>query len=71
MKNRKESYDMKKKTVWFEVKEHESIDACLTRMKSEGYVPTGRREEPVFQEVNGEIVPIRQIIQFKGTYLSE
>ncbi|MFX3673372.1 MAG: NETI motif-containing protein [Paenisporosarcina sp.] len=60
---------MKKKTIWFEVEEHETIDECLERMKSEGYMPTGRREEPVFQEVDGEIVPFRQIIQFKGTYL--
>jgi hypothetical protein len=62
---------MKKKTVWFEVGETESIDECLERMKTEGYMPMGRREEPVFQEVNGEIIPIRQIIQFKGTYISE
>ena len=61
---------MKKKTVWFEVEENETIDDCLNRMQTEGYMPTGRREEPVFQEVNGEIVPIRQIIQFKGTYIS-
>ena len=62
---------MKKKTVWFEVEEHETIDACLERMKNEGYMATGRREEPLFQEVDGEIVPVRQIIQFKGTHLSE
>ena len=62
---------MKKKTVWFEVGETESIDECLVRMKTEGYMPMGRREEPVFQEVDGEIIPIRQIIQFKGTYISE
>ena len=62
---------MKKKTVWFEVAENETIDDCLKRMQAEGYMPTGRREEPMFQEVDGEIVPIRQIIQFKGTYISE
>ncbi len=62
---------MKKKTVWFEVEENETIDDWLKRMQTEGYMPTGRREEPVFQEVNGEILPIRQIIQFKGTYISE
>ena len=62
---------MKKKTVWFEVGENESIDECLERMKKDGYMPMGRREEPVFQEVDGEIVPVRQIIQFKGTYISE
>ena len=47
------------------------LDECLERMKTEGYMPMGRREEPVFQEVDGEIIPIRQIIQFKGTYISE
>jgi len=62
---------MKKKTVWFEVQENETIDDCLKRMNADGYMPTGRREEPVFQEINGEIIPIRQIIQFKGTYISD
>lgn len=62
---------MKNKTVWFEVEENETIDDCLQRMQNEGYMPTGRREEPLFQELEGEIVPIRQIIQFKGTYISE
>ena len=61
---------MKKKTIWFEVEENETIDDCLKRMNAEGYMPTGRREEPVFQEIDGEITPIRQIIQFKGTYIS-
>ncbi|WP_017381701.1 NETI motif-containing protein [Paenisporosarcina sp. TG-14] len=62
---------MKKKTLWFEVEENETIDDCLKRMKTQGYMPTGRREKPVFQEVNGEYQPIRQIIQFKGTDISE
>ena len=62
---------MKKKTVWYEVEENETIDDCLKRMKTQGYMPTGRREKPVFQEVNGEYLPIRQIIQFKGTDISE
>lgn len=62
---------MKKKTVWFEVLENETIDDCLKRMNAEGYMPTGRREEPLFGEVDGEVVPIRQIIQFKGTDIAE
>ncbi|HLR11548.1 MAG TPA: NETI motif-containing protein [Sporosarcina sp.] len=57
----------RKKTVWFEVQEHESIDECLERMRKEGYALAGKMEEPLFQEVNGEIKPIRQIIKFKGT----
>lgn len=57
----------RKKTVWFEVGEHESIDECIERMQAEGYALAGKTEEPLFQEINGEIRPIRQVIKFKGT----
>ena len=57
---------MGKKTIWFEVGEHESIEECLKRMADEGYMPAGRKEEPLFEEVNGVPVPVRQIIKFKG-----
>lgn len=57
----------RKKTVWFEVGEHESIDECLQRMNAEGYGVSGKIEEPLFQEINGEIKPIGKIIKFKGT----
>ncbi|BAQ08823.1 hypothetical protein OXB_0351 [Bacillus sp. OxB-1] len=56
----------KKKTVWFEVEEHETIEECLGRMASEGYIVAGRKEEPIFTEVDGEYLPVRQRIQFKG-----
>jgi len=56
----------KRKTVWFHVGEEESISDCLDRMKAEGYMPAGRREEPLFEERDGEYVPIRQMIQLKG-----
>lgn len=56
----------KKKQIWFEVQENETIDQCLERMKKEGYMPMGRREEPVFHIVNGEPVVLHQKIQFKG-----
>ena len=56
----------KKKTVWFEVQDGESIEACLNRMEAEGYMVAGRKEEPLFEEVNGEYIPIRQLIKFKG-----
>jgi hypothetical protein len=56
----------KKKTVWFEVKEGESIEECLSRLAAEGYIVAGRKEEPLFEEVNGEYIPVRQLIQFKG-----
>lgn len=56
----------RRKTVWFQVEENETISDCLERMKAEGYTPAGRREEPLFEEHNGEYVPVRQMIQFKG-----
>ncbi len=48
----------KPKKQKFEVKENETIDQCLDRMRAEGYFPVRRMEEPVFQELerNGEIV---------------
>lgn len=57
---------MAKKQIWYEVKESETIEECLERMKKDGYMPIGRKEEPLFQIINGEPVPIRQIIKFKG-----
>lgn len=62
---------MSKKAIWFEVAEGESIAACLERMKQEGYMPAGRKEEPLFKEVNGEPVPVRQIVKFKGVPIQE
>ena len=56
----------KKKQQWFDVEENETIDQCLERMKKEGYMPIGRREEPIFHEVNGQPTVLRQKIQFKG-----
>jgi len=60
-----------KKTVWFEVEEHENIEECLERMHKAGYLPAGRKEEPLFTEINGEKVPIRQLIKFKGQLVEE
>jgi hypothetical protein len=59
----------RKKTVWFEVEEGESVEDCLNRMAAEGYLASGRKEEPLFAEVDGEYVPIRQLIKFKGTIM--
>ncbi|WP_172373189.1 NETI motif-containing protein [Sporosarcina jiandibaonis] len=56
-----------KKTIWFGVAENETIDECLKRMEREGYQVAGKKEEPIFSDIDGEIVPIRQIIKFKGT----
>lgn len=60
---------MSKNTVWFEVGENETITECLDRMKAAGYAAVGRKEEPLFEEVNGEPVPVRQIVKFKGSKL--
>ena len=60
-----------KKQVWYEVQENETIEQCLERMKKDGYMPFGRREEPVFEEVNGEPIYLRQKIQFKGVLIVE
>ncbi|UQD50892.1 NETI motif-containing protein [Bacillus methanolicus] len=40
-----------KKKLLFEVKENETIDQCLERMKKEGYTLVRRMEKPIFQEV--------------------
>ncbi|SDN19873.1 NETI motif-containing protein [Bacillus sp. OK048] len=46
---------MSKKKMLFEVQENESIDACLERMKKQGYIPVRRTEKPIFMEViNGK-----------------
>ena len=54
----------------FEVLENETINDCLDRMKSEGYTPVKRMEEPIFKEVlqNGikEIEPVGRKIVFEG-----
>ncbi len=62
---------MSKSTVWYEVAEGETIDDCLKRMANDGYMPTGRKEEPLFSEVNGEYIPVRQLIKFKGTLIEK
>jgi len=60
----------KPKKQKFEVKQNETIDQCLDRMKAEGYLPVRRMEEPVFQEVtrNGgiDVEPCGRKIVFEG-----
>lgn len=63
--------NLSKKQVWYEVQESETIEQCLERMKKDGYMPFGRKEEPVFEEVNGEPIYLRQKIQFKGILIEE
>lgn len=57
---------MKKETKWFEVEENESITACIERMEQQGFQVAGRKEEPLFAEVNGQPVPVKQLIMLKG-----
>lgn len=57
---------MKKETKWFEVEENETIGACMNRMAELGFQIAGRKEEPLFAEVDGQPVPVRQIIMLKG-----
>jgi hypothetical protein len=50
--------------------ENESINDCLERMAKEGYMPSRRMEQPIFQETvkNGhkEVHPIGRKIVFEG-----
>lgn len=57
---------MKKETKWFEVAENESITECIERMIKDGFQIAGRREEPLFEEIDGQPVPVRQLIMLKG-----
>ena len=63
--------ELSKKQVWYEVQENETIEQCLERMREDGYTPVGRKEEPIFEEVNGEPIYLRQKIQFKGMHQSQ
>lgn len=62
---------MSKKTVWYEVQEKETISECLERMQKDGYMPAGRKEEPLFEMQNGEPKVVRQLIKFKGLKIEE
>ena len=62
---------MAKKQVWYEVEENETIEQCLERMNKDGYMPFGRKEEPVFHMVDGEPTYLRQKIKFKGILIEE
>ena len=67
---------MKEKKKRFEVGSHETVDACLERMKREGYQPVGKIEKPIFQEVmddSGRIdyIPVKRQIIFEGKLMEE
>ncbi|AYU55629.1 NETI motif-containing protein [Staphylococcus debuckii] len=56
----------------FEVREDETIQDCLKRMREAGYMPVKRFEKPVYRENNdGSIEVERQFIQFVGKKIEE
>ncbi|MCY1185616.1 NETI protein [compost metagenome] len=62
---------MGKRQIWYEVEENESIEDCLARMRQDGFIAIGRKEEPIFHLVNGEPTFLRQKIQFKAMLYQE
>ena len=62
---------MGKRQIWYEVEENESIEDCLARMRQDGFIAVGRKEEPIFHLVNGEPTYLRQKIQFKAMLYQE
>lgn len=52
------------KKQWVPVKESETVSETYQRLQDEGYLIVGRREVPVFEERDGEPVPVKQQIEF-------
>lgn len=52
------------KKQWMAVEANETIGEAHERLQNEGFQIVGRREVPVFEEVDGEPVPLRQQIEF-------
>lgn len=57
---------LSKKTVWFEMEENETPEQCIERIEKLGYKPIMRKEEPVFQYIDGEVTYFRQKVKFKA-----
>ncbi|GEP84692.1 Uncharacterised protein [Staphylococcus piscifermentans] len=56
----------------FEVREDETIQDCLKRMREAEYMPVKRFEKPVYREnKDGSIEVERQFIQFVGKKIEE
>ncbi|AVP37526.1 NETI motif-containing protein [Staphylococcus felis] len=56
----------------FKVEDHESIQECLERMKSQGYMPVRRYEKPIFKEdEHGHVEVLKQEIIFTGQKIKE
>lgn len=61
----------KPKKKKFKVEETENLSECLERMRSEGYAPVRRMEQPVFKEKDGKKVVDHQEIIFEGKLTEE
>ncbi|MCP8617847.1 NETI motif-containing protein [Salirhabdus salicampi] len=65
----------KKKKERFYVKDGETIDQCLERIKKEGYMPVKRLEKPIFQEIkeNGSttVEPVKREIMFEALLMDQ
>lgn len=61
----------KPKKKKFKVEETENLSECLERMRTEGYSPVRRMEQPVFIEKNGERIVDHQEIIFEGRLTKE
>ena len=55
----------------FKVEDGESLEACLARMREEGYQPVRRVERPVFIEKDGRRIVDHQEIVFEGKKVEE
>lgn len=52
------------KKQWLAVPENETVGECYQRLVEAGYQVTGRREVPIFEDRDGEPVPVKQQIEF-------
>ncbi|PIC63354.1 hypothetical protein CSV79_12385 [Sporosarcina sp. P13] len=57
---------MSKNKMWFDRQDDETLEQCLERIQSLGYTVVGRREKPLFEQVDGKYIPIKQQTQFQG-----
>ena len=52
------------KKQWMAVEAGETTGEAYERLQNSGFQIVGRREVPIFEEVNGEPVPLRQQVEF-------
>lgn len=57
---------MSKKKVWFDKQDDETLEECLERIRSLGYTVVARREQPLFEQVGEEYIPVKQQTQFQA-----